>query len=60
MRSPVATASSAIASSIRRISTRRAPRGDVVRDWLDGTEMLLKGGQVGDADLFEVVRTLGE
>lgn len=28
-------------------------------DWLDGVEMLLKGGQVGPADLFELVRTLG-
>lgn len=27
-------------------------------EWLDGTEMLLKGGQVGPADLFERVRTL--
>lgn len=27
--------------------------------WLDGTEMLLKGGQVGPTDLFELVRTLG-
>lgn len=27
--------------------------------WLDGAEMLLKGGQVGPADLFELVRTLG-
>jgi uncharacterized protein YgbK (DUF1537 family) len=27
-------------------------------DWLDGAEMLLKGGQVGPADLFELVRTL--
>jgi uncharacterized protein YgbK (DUF1537 family) len=27
--------------------------------WLDGVEMLLKGGQVGPADLFELVRTLG-
>ena len=27
--------------------------------WLDGVELLLKGGQVGDDDLFEVVRTLG-
>lgn len=28
--------------------------------WLDGVEMLLKGGQVGPIDLFELVRTLGE
>jgi uncharacterized protein YgbK (DUF1537 family) len=28
--------------------------------WLDGAELLLKGGQVGDADLFEVVRALGD
>lgn len=28
--------------------------------WLDGVEMLLKGGQVGPVDLFELVRTLGE
>ncbi|WP_210480098.1 four-carbon acid sugar kinase family protein [Naasia sp. SYSU D00948] len=28
--------------------------------WLDGAEMLLKGGQVGPADLFELVRTLGD
>jgi uncharacterized protein YgbK (DUF1537 family) len=27
-------------------------------DWLDGVEMLLKGGQVGPANLFELVRTL--
>jgi hypothetical protein len=27
--------------------------------WLDGTEMLLKGGQVGPTNLFELVRTLG-
>lgn len=27
-------------------------------DGLDGTEMLLKGGQVGDVDLFETVRQL--
>lgn len=28
--------------------------------WLDGVEMLLKGGQVGPVGLFELVRTLGE
>ena len=28
--------------------------------WLDGAEMLLKGGQVGPTDLFELVRTLGD
>jgi 3-oxoisoapionate kinase len=27
-------------------------------EWLDGVEMLLKGGQVGPPDLFELVRTL--
>jgi uncharacterized protein YgbK (DUF1537 family) len=26
--------------------------------WLDGSEMLLKGGQVGPVDLFELIRTL--
>jgi 3-oxoisoapionate kinase len=28
-------------------------------EWLDGVEMLLKGGQVGPVDLFERVRALG-
>ena len=27
-------------------------------EWLDGVEMLLKGGQVGPADLFELVQRL--
>ena len=28
-------------------------------EWLDGVEMLLKGGQVGPVGLFDLVRTLG-
>lgn len=48
------------------ISIAANPVGNVVlcavaspHDWLDGVEMLLKGGQVGPAGLFELVRTLG-
>jgi uncharacterized protein YgbK (DUF1537 family) len=48
------------------LSIAANPVGNVVlcavtspQAWLDGVELLLKGGQVGDADLFEVVRTLG-
>ena len=42
------------------------PMGNVVvcalsstQEWLDGTEILLKGGQVGPVDLFEQIRLLG-
>ncbi|MFC0680185.1 four-carbon acid sugar kinase family protein [Lysobacter korlensis] len=42
------------------------PMGNVVvcalastESWLDGTEILLKGGQVGPVDLFEQIRLLG-
>ena len=48
------------------LSIAANPVGNVVlcavtspETWLDGVELLLKGGQVGDDDLFEVVRTLG-
>ncbi len=47
------------------LSIAANPVGNVVvcavgspEEWLDGTEMLLKGGQVGPIDLFERVRTL--
>lgn len=33
-------------------------RAESAEPWLDGAELLLKGGQVGPADLFELVRTL--
>jgi uncharacterized protein YgbK (DUF1537 family) len=49
----------------RSLSIAANPVGNVVlckvasaNPWLDGTEMLLKGGQVGPADLFELIRTL--
>ncbi|HJW00829.1 MAG TPA: four-carbon acid sugar kinase family protein [Arthrobacter sp.] len=49
----------------RSLSIAANPVGNVVlcrvassAPWLDGTEMLLKGGQVGPVDLFELVRTL--
>lgn len=47
------------------LSLAANPVGNVVlcraesdQPWLDGAELLLKGGQVGQADLFELVRTL--
>ncbi|MFB8369404.1 four-carbon acid sugar kinase family protein [Pseudarthrobacter sp. NPDC055928] len=50
----------------RSLSIAANPVGNVVlcrvaspTPWLDGTEMLLKGGQVGPVDLFELIRTLG-
>lgn len=50
----------------RSLSIAANPVGNVVlcrvaspNPWLDGTEMLLKGGQVGPVDLFELIRTLG-
>ena len=49
----------------RSLSIAANPVGNVVlcrvaspNSWLDGTEMLLKGGQVGPVDLFELIRTL--
>lgn len=33
-------------------------RAESAQPWLDGAELLLKGGQVGPGDLFERVRTL--
>ncbi|MDR7158415.1 four-carbon acid sugar kinase family protein [Arthrobacter sp. BE255] len=49
----------------RSLSIAANPVGNVVlcrvaspAPWLDGTEMLLKGGQVGPVDLFELIRTL--
>lgn len=49
----------------RSLSIAANPVGNVVlckvastSTWLDGSEMLLKGGQVGPVDLFELIRTL--
>ncbi|MCU1516704.1 MAG: hypothetical protein JWQ75_1425 [Pseudarthrobacter sp.] len=49
----------------RSLSIAANPVGNVVlcrvaspAPWLDGTEMLLKGGQVGPEDLFELIRTI--
>lgn len=49
----------------RSLSIAANPVGNVVlcrvaspNPWLDGTEVLLKGGQVGPVDLFELIRTL--
>lgn len=49
----------------RSLSIAANPVGNVVlcrvaspNAWLDGVEMLLKGGQVGPVDLFELIRTL--
>ncbi|WP_051388906.1 four-carbon acid sugar kinase family protein [Arthrobacter sp. 35W] len=50
----------------RSLSIASNPVGNVVlctvgsaKGWVDGVEMLLKGGQVGPVDLFETIRTLG-